>query len=78
METFSGYASVSDNVTKSVGLALAERTQIAFENVDTEGCRLRGHAFAADMFANLHFSIEKQPLEPGERLVSMGMGLGQH
>ena len=69
---------LSDNVTKSVGLALAERTKIDLSKVETEGCRVRGHAFAADMFANLHFSIERAPLQPGERIVSMGMGLGQH
>jgi len=69
---------LGDNVTKSVGAAIAERIQIPLERVDAEGCRVRGHAFAADMFANLHFSLQKQPLEPGERIVSMGMGLGQH
>jgi 3-oxoacyl-[acyl-carrier-protein] synthase III len=69
---------LTDNVTKSVGFALAERVGIPEDRVYVDGCRTRGHAFAADMFANMHHSLETNALESKERIVSMGMGLGQH
>lgn len=69
---------IADNVTKNIGQVLAEKTKIPFERVSLCGRRERGHAFTADMFSNVHFSLEERPLERRERVVSIGMGVGQH
>jgi 3-oxoacyl-[acyl-carrier-protein] synthase III len=69
---------VPDNVSTKVGEELASRLGLPVERVLAENCVRYGHAFVADLFVNLTTILDRHPLQPGDRLACIGMGLGQH
>lgn len=69
---------VPDNVTFRVGEELSMRIGLPFDRVFKEGCERFGHAFSADMFANLARLLESREVRTGDRIGLVGMGIGQH
>ena len=67
-----------DNVGSILGPAIADRCGLPEERVKNDTTARHGHAFAADLFANLDALISSGELRTGDRVASLGMRLGQH
>lgn len=67
-----------DNINVAMGRQVAAKVGLQQSRVIDDNCAPYGHAFAADLFVNLHAALEARPTKTGDRVACLGSGQGQH
>jgi 3-oxoacyl-[acyl-carrier-protein] synthase III len=69
---------VPDNVSISVAQELSDHLALPPSRVFAENCLHVGHMWGVDFFVNLSSVVNDVGLEPGQKIASLGFGLGEH
>ncbi len=67
-----------DNINVAMGRDVSTRLGLPADRIIDVNCAKYGHAFAADMFVNLHTAQQLHPPRSGDRFACLGSGQGQH
>ncbi len=69
---------VPDNVAMQVALEVGSKLKLPDDRVFTKNCMQVGHLWGVELFANLSTVVNEMGVSPGDRLASVGYGLGEH
>lgn len=69
---------VTDNVAMQVALEVGLKLALGADRIFTKNCAQVGHLWGMELFANLSTVVNEMGVSPGDRLASVGFGLGEH